>query len=39
MKCFVIPVIIEATGFLTKGLKISGKNTWEAFNRFCTKTK
>jgi hypothetical protein len=38
MKCFVIPLIIGATGSVTKGQRkylstISGK----AFNRFCTK--
>jgi hypothetical protein len=38
MKCFLIPVIIEATGIVTKGLKkISGTNTRKAFNRFSTK--
>jgi hypothetical protein len=38
MKCFVIPVIIGATGIVTKGLKKSGNNTRKAFNRFPTKT-
>jgi hypothetical protein len=38
MKCFVIPVIIGATGIVTKGLKkISGNKTRKAFNRFPTK--
>jgi hypothetical protein len=37
MKRFVIPVIIGATGIVTKELKIPGKNTRKAFNRFCTK--
>jgi hypothetical protein len=37
MKCFVIPVIIGATGIVIKGLKISGNNTRKAFNRFSTK--
>jgi hypothetical protein len=38
MKCFVIPVIITATGIVTRGLKeISGNNTRKAFNRFSTK--
>jgi hypothetical protein len=37
MKCFVIPVIILATGIVTKGLNISGNNTRKAFNRFSTK--
>jgi hypothetical protein len=37
IKCFVIPVIIGATGIVTKGLKISRNNTRKAFNRFCTK--
>jgi hypothetical protein len=37
MKCFVIPVIIGATGIVTKGLKIYGNDTRKAFNRFSTK--
>jgi hypothetical protein len=37
MKCFVIPVIIGATGIVTEGLKISGINTRKTFNRFSTK--
>jgi hypothetical protein len=38
MKCFVIPIIIGATGNVTKGLKkISGNNTRKASNRFSTK--
>jgi hypothetical protein len=37
MKCFVIPVIIGATGIVSKGLKISGNNIRKAFNRFSTK--
>jgi hypothetical protein len=38
MKCFVIPVIIGATGIVTKELKkISGNNTRKVFNRFSTK--
>jgi hypothetical protein len=38
MKCFVIPVIIGATGIVTTGLKkISWNNTRKAFNRFSTK--
>jgi hypothetical protein len=37
MKCFVIPVIIEATGTVTKGLKKCVNNTRKAFNRFSTK--
>jgi hypothetical protein len=37
MKYFVIPVIIGATGIVTKGLKKSGNNTRKAFNRFSTK--
>jgi hypothetical protein len=37
MKCFIIPVIIGATGYVTKGLKISVNNTRKAFNRFCTE--
>jgi hypothetical protein len=37
MKCIVIPVIIGATGIVTRGLKKSGNNTRDAFNRFSTK--
>jgi hypothetical protein len=37
MKRFVTPVIIRATGTVTKGLKISGCNTRKECNRFCTK--
>jgi hypothetical protein len=37
MKYFLIPVITGATGIVTKGQKISGKNTRKAFNRFSTK--
>jgi hypothetical protein len=37
MKCFVIPVVIEATGIVTRELKISGNNTRKAFSRFSTK--
>jgi hypothetical protein len=38
MKCFVIPVIIGATGIVTKGLKkISANNTRKSFSRFSTK--
>jgi hypothetical protein len=38
MKCFVIPVIIGATGIVTRGLKkISGNNTRKAFSRFSIK--
>jgi hypothetical protein len=36
-KSFVIPVIIGATGIVTKGQKKSGNNTRKAFNRFYTK--
>jgi hypothetical protein len=40
MKCFVIPVIIGATGIITRGLKkISGNNTRKEFNRFSTKSR
>jgi hypothetical protein len=40
MKCSVIPVIIGATGILTRGTKkISGNDTRKAFNRFSTKKK
>jgi hypothetical protein len=37
IKCFVILVVTEATGIVTKGLKISGSNTRKAFNRFFTQ--
>jgi hypothetical protein len=37
MKCFVIPVIVGATGIVTKGLKKSGNNNRKAFSRFCRK--
>jgi hypothetical protein len=39
MKCFVIPVIIGATGIVTKGLKKrkSGNSTRKEFNSFSTK--
>jgi hypothetical protein len=37
MKCFVTPVIIEATGIVTRGLKKSVNNTRKAFNRISTK--
>jgi hypothetical protein len=38
MKCFVIPVIIEATGIVTKGLKnyletIPGKNSIDSLQK------
>jgi hypothetical protein len=36
MKC-VIPVIVGATGIVTKRQKISGNNTRKAFSRFATK--
>jgi hypothetical protein len=39
MKCFVIPVIIGATGIACKRLKISGNNTRTAFSVFSTKTR
>jgi hypothetical protein len=32
MKCLVIPVVIGATGIVTKGLKKSGNNTKKAFH-------
>jgi hypothetical protein len=38
MKCFVIPVIIGATGIVSKSLKISGNNTRTTLNRFPTRT-
>jgi hypothetical protein len=38
MKCLVIPVIIGATGIVSKSLKISGNNTRTTFTRFPTKT-
>jgi hypothetical protein len=34
MKCFVMPVIIGATGIVTKGLQKFGNNNRKAFNRF-----
>jgi hypothetical protein len=37
MKCFVIPIIIGATGIVNRGLKKSGNDTRKAFNRFSTK--
>jgi hypothetical protein len=37
MKCFVVPVIIGASGIVNRGLKISGNNTRKAFNRLSTK--
>jgi hypothetical protein len=37
MKCFVIPVIIGATGIVSKSSKISGNNTRTTLNRFPTK--
>jgi len=36
MKCFAIPVIIGASGIVTKGLKNIWNNTRKAFSRFCT---
>jgi hypothetical protein len=39
MKCFVISVIIGATGIVTKGLKNIGKEYRKAFNRFSTKNR
>jgi hypothetical protein len=38
MKCFVIPVIIGATGIVTKGPKNSVNKTRKTFNRLCKKT-
>jgi hypothetical protein len=39
IKCFVIPVIFETAGIVTKSLKkVPGNNTRKSFNRFCTKT-
>jgi hypothetical protein len=37
MKCCVIPVIIGATGIVTKDWKISVNNTSKAFSRFSAK--
>jgi hypothetical protein len=37
MKCFVIPVIVGATGTVSKSLKISGNNTRATLDRFFTK--
>jgi hypothetical protein len=36
-KCFVMPVIIGATGIVNKFTKISGNNTRTTLNRFPTK--
>jgi hypothetical protein len=37
MKCFVTPIIIGATGIVTRGLKKKSRNdTRKAFNRFST---
>jgi hypothetical protein len=38
MKCFVMPVIIGATGIKQKFTKISGNNTRTTLNRFPIKT-
>jgi hypothetical protein len=38
MNCFVLPVIIGATGIVMKGLKKYGNNTRTTFNIFSTKT-
>jgi hypothetical protein len=38
MKCFVIPVIIGATGIVSKFTKTSVNNTRTTVNRFPTKT-
>jgi len=38
MKCSVIPVIIGATGTVTKGLKSMWRNTAKECIRFCKKT-
>jgi hypothetical protein len=40
MKCFVIPVIIGATGIVTRGLKkyLATIPRKHSFNRFSTKT-
>jgi len=35
MKRFVIPIIIEATGIVNKGLKYICRNIRKSFNRFC----
>jgi hypothetical protein len=37
MKCFVIAVVTDATGIVSKRLKISGKNSTTTFNRFFVK--
>jgi hypothetical protein len=34
VKCFVIPVIVGATGIVSKRLKNSGNSTRKAFSRF-----
>jgi hypothetical protein len=38
MKCFFIPVMIGATGVVTKGLKISENNTRKLFHKFSYRT-
>ena len=37
IKCITIPVIIGATGLITKGLKNMENHTRKVFNRFATK--
>jgi hypothetical protein len=37
MNCFLIPVIIGATGMVSKSFKKSVNNTWTTFNNFYTK--
>jgi hypothetical protein len=37
MKCFIVPVIIGATGNVIKPIKISVNNSRKAFNRFSAK--
>jgi hypothetical protein len=39
MKCFVIPVIVGATGTVSKSLKISGNNTRITFNNSVQEKK
>jgi hypothetical protein len=39
IKCFVIPVITDATGILTKGIKRSGINIRKAVSSFSKKKK
>jgi hypothetical protein len=39
MKCFVMPVVIGATGTVTRGQKIPGRNTRQTFHRLIAKNR